>query len=197
VIKYVPAVGDSKRALDEYTSRIFMGGLNTIAMHNTCEDSLLAAPLMIDLVVVAEMCERITLRRKDAPAAESEGFHAVLSFLSYMLKAPLVPSGTPVINALFKQREALVNVFRACVGLPPENHLLLEHRLPTAGTTTLPCIESVSAGMRGYGVPSAGDLLAAKAAVARSAAGAEGGASGGCGCGTPTPDAVLEDECKA
>lgn len=26
VIKYVPAVGDSKRALDEYTSQIFMGG---------------------------------------------------------------------------------------------------------------------------------------------------------------------------
>ena len=26
VIKYVPAVGDSKRALDEYSSDIFMGG---------------------------------------------------------------------------------------------------------------------------------------------------------------------------
>jgi myo-inositol-1-phosphate synthase len=26
VIKYVPAVGDSKRALDEYSSEIFMGG---------------------------------------------------------------------------------------------------------------------------------------------------------------------------
>ena len=26
VIKYVPYVGDSKRALDEYTSEIFMGG---------------------------------------------------------------------------------------------------------------------------------------------------------------------------
>ena len=41
VIKYVPFVGDSKRALDEYTSVIFMNGLQTIAMHNTCEDSLL------------------------------------------------------------------------------------------------------------------------------------------------------------
>lgn len=26
VIKYVPYVGDSKRAMDEYTSEIFMGG---------------------------------------------------------------------------------------------------------------------------------------------------------------------------
>ena len=49
VIKYIPNVGDSKRALDEYTSEIFMGGLNTIVMHNTCEDSLLAAPLILHL----------------------------------------------------------------------------------------------------------------------------------------------------
>ena len=33
VIKYVRAVGDSKRALDEYSSRIFMNGSNTIVMH--------------------------------------------------------------------------------------------------------------------------------------------------------------------
>lgn len=37
VIKYVPYVGDSKRALDEYVSEIFLGGHNTISMHNTCE----------------------------------------------------------------------------------------------------------------------------------------------------------------
>lgn len=42
VIKYVPAVGDSKRAMDEYYTEIFMGGKSTIAIHNTCEDSLLA-----------------------------------------------------------------------------------------------------------------------------------------------------------
>lgn len=59
VIKYVPYVGDSKRALDEYTSEIFMGGKNTISMHNTCEDSLLASPLIFDLVIMAELCERI------------------------------------------------------------------------------------------------------------------------------------------
>lgn len=39
VIKYVPYVGDSKRAMDEYTSEIMMGGTNTIALHNTCEVS--------------------------------------------------------------------------------------------------------------------------------------------------------------
>lgn len=62
VIKYVPYVGDSKRALDEYTSEIFLGGRNTISMHNTCEDSLLASPLIYDLVIMAELCDRIQVR---------------------------------------------------------------------------------------------------------------------------------------
>merc|ERR1712232_817238 len=65
VIKYIPAVNDSKRAMDEYTSQIFMGGTNTIVMHNTCEDSLLAAPLILDLVLLAEMTQRIEFRRSD------------------------------------------------------------------------------------------------------------------------------------
>ncbi|VVB08439.1 unnamed protein product [Arabis nemorensis] len=72
VIKYVPYVGDSKRAMDEYTSEIFMGGKNTIA--------------------------------------------------------PLVPPGTPVVNALSKQRVMLENILRACVGLAPENNMIMEYK---------------------------------------------------------------------
>jgi len=105
VIKYVPFVGDSKRALDEYTSKIFMNGTNTIAMHNTCEDSLLATPLILDLVLICELAERISLRKEGTE--EFERLHSVLSILSYMLKAPLVPRGTPVVNALFAQRECI------------------------------------------------------------------------------------------
>ncbi|CAI7894305.1 unnamed protein product [Closterium sp. NIES-54] len=87
VIKYVPYVGDSKRAMDEYTSEIFMGGKNTIVMHNTCEDSLLAAPLILDLVLLAELFTRIQLRREEE---EFHSFHPVASLLSYLSKAPLV-----------------------------------------------------------------------------------------------------------
>ena len=68
VIKYVPYVADSKRAMDEYTSEIFMGGTNTIVMHNTCEDSLLATPLIYDLTILAEVCERIQIKRGDGEA---------------------------------------------------------------------------------------------------------------------------------
>ena len=58
----MPYVGDSKRAMDEYTSEIFMGGKNTIVMHNTCEDSLLAAPIILDLVLLAELSSRIQFK---------------------------------------------------------------------------------------------------------------------------------------
>jgi len=129
VIKYVPNVGDSKRAMDEYASDIFMGGKNTIAIHNTCEDSLLATPLIYDLVILCELCERIQFKRESE--AKFEKFHPVLSILNYMLKAPMVPPGTPVVNALFAQRQCITNVLRACIGLPPENFMMLEHKLPS------------------------------------------------------------------
>jgi len=126
VIKYVPYVRDSKRALDEYISRIFLGGHNTITMNNVCEDSLLAAPLMLDLVILLELMERISWKTPTMPRFER--FDPVASLLSYLLKAPIVPEGAPVINSLFRQRAALTNVLRACVGLPAENDMLLEYK---------------------------------------------------------------------
>mmetsp|Transcript_35465 Transcript_35465/g.72287 ORF Transcript_35465/g.72287 Transcript_35465/m.72287 type:complete len:413 (-) Transcript_35465:333-1571(-) len=130
VIKYLPYVADSKRAMDEYTSEIFMGGVNTIAMHNTCEDSLLATPLILDLVILAEVVERMSVKKEGQE--EYESFHSVLSILSYLIKAPLVPRGTPVVNALFAQKQCICNIFRAAIGLPPENNMMLEHKLPSS-----------------------------------------------------------------
>ncbi|KAH6630922.1 hypothetical protein B0J18DRAFT_362380 [Chaetomium sp. MPI-SDFR-AT-0129] len=135
VIKYIPAVGDSKRAMDEYSAEIFLGGHQTISMSNVCEDSLLASPLIIDLVVIAELMTRIQWKLHSSTSGEGNGtakyksFHSVLSVLSYMLKAPLTPPGTPVVNALAKQRAALANIFRAVVGLEPESDMTLEHKL--------------------------------------------------------------------
>ncbi|GAP84674.1 putative myo-inositol-1-phosphate synthase [Rosellinia necatrix] len=131
VIKYMPAVGDNKRALDEYYAEIFLGGHQTISIFNVCEDSLLASPLIIDLVLVTEIMTRIQWQACGSEATDDDfkGFHSVLSILSYMLKAPLTPPGTPVINALAKQRAALTNIFRACVGLEPESDMTLEHKL--------------------------------------------------------------------
>lgn len=140
VIKYVPYVGDSKRALDEYTSEIFCGGTNTISLHNTCEDSLLAAPVMLDLVILTELLQRIEYRGGDMTTFER--FHPVMSTLSFLLKAPLVPEGTPVVNALFRQRACIENLLRALVGLPPENNILLEHKLSSRRAFATPSKEA-------------------------------------------------------
>jgi myo-inositol-1-phosphate synthase len=130
VIKYIPAVGDSKRAMDEYTTKIFMGGTNTIAIHNTCEDSLLACPLILDLCILTELMTRVAIIEDDEPAKSPHGFHVVLSILSYMLKAPVVPENTPLVNALFRQKACIENLLRALVGIEPENNMLLEFKQP-------------------------------------------------------------------
>lgn len=130
IIEYVPAVGDSKRAMDEYESEIFMGGRSTISIHNVCEDSLLAAPLMLDLVLFTQFLSKIRIARDTSASAPAfEAFHPILSILSFLLKAPLVPGHAPVINALTKQRKAIEGLLRACVGLPALDDLVLEHRL--------------------------------------------------------------------
>lgn len=70
--------------MDEYTSEIMMGGHNTLVIHNTCEDSLLASPIILDLVILTEICQRITFR---APHQVTyQPFHPVLSILSYLCK---------------------------------------------------------------------------------------------------------------
>ena len=127
VIKYLPYVGDSKRAMDEYSFQIFMGGQQTIVMHNTCEDSLLATPLILDLTILCELMQRVEVSTDGGKTFER--MHTVLSLLSYLLKAPFVPEGTPVVNALNRQKQCIENVFRALVGLPPENNMLLECKM--------------------------------------------------------------------
>ena len=91
VIKYVPYVGDSKRALDEYTSQIFLGGTNTISSYNICEDSLLAVPLMIDMLVLGELFTRMEI--------DGSKLGPVLSYLSFFFKAPLTNHHEYVINS--------------------------------------------------------------------------------------------------
>lgn len=127
VIKYLPAVGDSKVAMDEYYSELMLGGHNKISIHNVCEDSLLATPLIIDLVVMTEFLQRVTYKK--AGEDNYENFYSVLSFLSYWLKAPLSKPGFSPINGLNKQRSAIENLLRLLVGMPVNNELRFEERL--------------------------------------------------------------------
>jgi len=117
VIKYCPFVGDSKRALDEYTSEIFLNGQNTIVSYNICEDSLLAAPIMIDLCIFAELMTRIKI--------DSKPLGPVLSYLSYFFKAPVTNHKEYVINSLSRQKECLLSLLKACAGYVPDDSTLL------------------------------------------------------------------------
>uniref|UniRef100_A0AC35TX32 Inositol-3-phosphate synthase n=1 Tax=Rhabditophanes sp. KR3021 TaxID=114890 RepID=A0AC35TX32_9BILA len=125
VIKYVPYVGDSKRAMDEYISSIFMGGQQTLVIHNTCEDSLLAAPLILDLAIITELCTRIQYSTV-ATGNTFEHFHSVLGLLSLMLKAPVVPNGSPVMNAFMKQFNSITKLLTICAGINSDTDLQLE-----------------------------------------------------------------------
>jgi len=122
VIKYMPSVGDDKVALDEYYSELAMGGRNKLVISNTCQDSLLAIPLIFDLVIVAELLTRVQYRRPNAQSTDEGDFqsiYCVLSLLSSMLKAPLVKPGTGVINGASRQRAAVDHFLRALIGLSP------------------------------------------------------------------------------
>jgi len=127
VIKYVPSAGDSKRALDEYSSEIFLGGKNTISLYNICEDSLLAAPIIIDMAVTMELLTRITMTEKGS--AEARRLHPVATVLSFFSKKPIVPEGVPGVNSLARQRLMLENFLRACAGLLPDDNSFLQYKL--------------------------------------------------------------------
>lgn len=117
IIRYIPFVGDSKRALDEYSSKIFMDGVNTISTYNICEDSLLAVPIMIDMVVLGELFSRMTVDEKK--------FGPVLSYLSFFFKAPITNHPEYVINSFNRQRETIVNLLKAASGLSPDDATML------------------------------------------------------------------------
>ena len=117
VIKYLPFVKDSKRALDEYSSKIFMNGTSTIATYNICEDSLLAVPIMIDMVVLAELFSRMTI--------DGKTLGPVLSYLSFFFKAPVTNHSEYVIHSFSRQKETLTNLLKAAAGFAPEDNTLL------------------------------------------------------------------------
>lgn len=139
VVKYVPFLGDSKRDVSEYTSETFMDAHYTSVMHNTCLDSALCAPLILDLALLAELLTRIDFTvgnaAPDADGAPYQPLHPVLSVLSFYMKIPRTPPGEPIVNSLARQRAAVENLLRACVGLPPESDLLLETKcVPATGS---------------------------------------------------------------
>ena len=119
VIKYQPFVGDSKRAMDEYISTIFMNGHNTITSYNICEDSLLAVPIMIDLVLLAEYFTRVKV--------DGQSLGPILSYLSFFFKAPITNNNHYVINSFTRQRQILTAFLKLTAGYIQEDESLLHY----------------------------------------------------------------------
>jgi len=79
-----------------------MGGEHTFVSYNVCEDSLLAAGVIIDLIVLSELMTRISYKKGIEDWQKLEG---VVSFLGYLTKAP--ESKGPIINSLTRQRSCI------------------------------------------------------------------------------------------
>lgn len=126
VIKYIPAVGDSKRAIDEYNSELFLDGRNNLAIHNICEDTKLAVPLMLDIIIFSEFLSRIRFEKKDETQVT---FSPNLSLLSFFFKAPIDDENQPIVNAFFPQIYGLKNFIKACLGLPICDYINLHKRI--------------------------------------------------------------------
>lgn len=126
VIKYIEAVGDSKRAMDEYYSELFLDGRSTISIHNICEDTLLAVPLMLDIILFSEFFSRISFTLIDKKTEVQ--FMSNLSLLSFFFKAP-VDDDNPIVNSFFKQRYALENFIKASIGLPINDFININYKI--------------------------------------------------------------------
>ena len=120
IIKYIPSVGDSKRAIDEYFTELFLNGKNILSIYNLCEDSLLAVPILLDIIIFSEFFSRVRIN--------GDNFNSNLSLLSYFFKAPIEDVNHPTINAFFKQLYAIKNFIKICNGLPIDDFTNLHLR---------------------------------------------------------------------
>src|SRR5688572_30386218 len=97
-----------------------MGGTNTISTYNICEDSLLAVPIMIDMIMFGELFTRLYI--------DGEKMEPVLSYLSFFFKAPITNHHEYVVNSFTRQRQTLVNLIKAASGICPDDQTLLSFK---------------------------------------------------------------------
>jgi len=69
-----------------------------LVLYNVCEDSLLAAPIILDLILLTELFERIQYKTENMK--DFRRFDNILSTLGYLCKAPLTDKEHPLINSL-------------------------------------------------------------------------------------------------
>lgn len=108
-INYYPPRGDAKEGWDNIDIFGWMGYDMQIKVNFLCRDSILAAPLVLDLALFSDLAQRA-------------GMHGIQEWLSFYYKAPSVPEGQVVEHDIFIQSMKLKNTLRRLMGDQPVTH---------------------------------------------------------------------------
>jgi myo-inositol-1-phosphate synthase len=108
-INYYPPRGDNKEGWDAIDIFGWLGYEMQIKVDFLCRDSILAAPIVLDLALFMDLAHR---------AGES----GVQEWLSFYLKAPQAAGVSPAEQDLFIQQTKLKNTLREWMGEEPVTH---------------------------------------------------------------------------
>ena len=116
-INYYPPRGDEKEAWDNIDIFGWLGYPMQLKVNFLCRDSILAAPIALDLVLFLDLAKR-------APGLRSLG---IQEWLSFYLKSPQSAPGLYPEHDLFIQSMKLKNTLRHIMGADLITHLGLEY----------------------------------------------------------------------
>jgi myo-inositol-1-phosphate synthase len=116
-INYYPPRGDNKEGWDNIEIFGWLGYPMQIKVDFLCRDSILAAPLVLDLVLLLDLAKR-------SPALRGIG---IQEWLSFYFKSPMTAEGLYPEHDLFIQSMKLKNTMRHLMGEEMITHLGLEY----------------------------------------------------------------------
>ena len=113
-INYYPPRGDNKEGWDNIDIFGWLGESMQIKVDFLCKDSILAAPLVLDLALFLDLAKRC-------------GMKGIQEWLSFYFKSPTVPEGLYAEHDLFIQQMKLKNTLRYLMGEEQITHLGREY----------------------------------------------------------------------
>ena len=116
-INYYPPRGDNKEGWDNIDIFGWLGYPMQIKVDFLCRDSILAAPIVLDLVLLLDLAQR-------TPELRGLG---IQEWLSFYFKSPITPPGLYPEHDLFIQSMKLKNTLRHIRGEEMITHLGLEY----------------------------------------------------------------------
>ena len=109
-IDYYPPRGDDKEGWDNIDLFGWLGYPMQMKINFLCRDSILAAPIVLDLVLFLDLARRA-------------GLHGTQEWLSFYFKSPMHAPQVDAEHDLFIQHKKLKNTLRWIMGEEPLTHL--------------------------------------------------------------------------